>query len=299
MYLPSLVVTPNIIFNSLITSPGIDNLIKNAGGLVDLVTILGNKAGIVDSASATITCTQNQTTAVFANRATAQTVQLPAWSGQRFPIYIEKTAANTAVITIQRAGSDTINNPFDSSAVPVGTTFTLRVTGESCWLIPDGLTNIWHVSMVNDALTQLSCFVHSNTSQSSVVSGTVIAFNTEIYDRANSWNNTTFRYTALVQGIFQFHHTVTTQSASNTETTIKTRRFNSSNVEQVGLRSSGIVELSTNPVTLVGGEAIPMNVGDYVNYTASTGSGNISIYGNAITPDCFTHVSVACLGRTA
>jgi len=299
MYLPSLTVPADVAVSALITSSGVNNLIKNAGGLVELVTILGNKAGIVDSASATITCTQNVTTAVFANRATAQTVQLPAWSGQRFPIFIEKSAANAAVITIQRAGSDTINNPFNSSASPVGTTFTLRIAGESCWLIPDPTTNFWHVLMVNEALAQLGCFVHSNATQTTVASGTIVAFNTETYDRSNSWNNSTFRYTALVEGLFQFNSTTTTQSVSNTETTIRTRLFNSANAQQIGIRSSGKIELAANAVSLVGTEALPMIVGDYVNFTANTATGNITIYGNAITSDGFTHASVACLGRTA
>ena len=299
MYLPSLTVPADVAVSALITSSGVNNLIKNAGGLVELVTILGNKAGVVDSASATITCTQNVTTAVFANRATAQTVQLPAWSGQRFPIFIEKSAANAAVITIQRAGSDTINNPFNSSASPVSTTFTLRIAGESCWLIPDPTTNFWHVLMVNQALAQLGCFVHSNANQTTVASGTIVALNTETYDRSNSWNNSTFRYTALVEGLFQFNIGSHLQLVTSGNAALVLRNFNVGNAQQLGLRVASITELSTNALTLGGPSMIPMNVGDYANFIVNTSAGNVTIYGNAITSDGFTHASVACLGRSA
>jgi len=299
MYLPSLTVPADVAVSALITSSGVNNLIKNAGGLVELVTILGNKAGVVDSASATITCTQNVTTAVFANRATAQTVQLPAWSGQRFPIFIEKSAANAAVITIQRAGSDTINNPFNSSASPVSTTFTLRIAGESCWLIPDPTTNFWHVLMVNQALAQLGCFVHSNANQTTVASGTIVALNTETYDRSNSWNNSTFRYTALVEGLFQFNIGSHLQLVTSGNAALVLRNFNVGNAQQLGLRVASLTELSTNALTLGGPSMIPMNVGDYANFIVNTSAGNVTIYGNAITSDGFTHASVACLGRSA
>jgi hypothetical protein len=259
-----------------------DNLIKNAGGLVDLVTILGNKDGIVNSASATITCTQNQTTTVFANRATAQTVQLPAWSDQRFPIYIEKTAANGAVVTIQRAGADTINNPYNSSPTPVPTTFTLRLPGESCWVYPDPVTNFWHVLMVNEPNHLTTAHVYRTFGAQTVTTFGAVAsqMQTKLLgsDVMNYYNTSTFRYTPLIAGKYEITTSHNWNSGANATVITSFARNSLAELYRVGhgsgtefLSQSSKIELQCNGFT------------DYLNISLTSISANRSVQGTSST----------------
>jgi len=198
----------------LITADSVNRQTRNSGGLVDIVTAFAGKDEITDSSSATITCIANSTIRVNAWRATAQTIQLPAWSANHPPILI--TTNNYAVKTIQRAGTDTINDPWNYSTAPVNTTYTLRLPGQTVWVIPNKLVNFWDIKIVNFPKDLLSVRVSGGT-QAIATSSTILTATTVISNPASLWNTGTSAYTALYTGYYNYFYYIDLTGGLNWE----------------------------------------------------------------------------------
>lgn len=69
---------------------------------------------------------------------------LPAATGQRFPITLKKVDTSSNTVTINRAGSDTIEDPTNPLLSPTATSFVLRLPDEAITLYPFGTTQ-WRV----------------------------------------------------------------------------------------------------------------------------------------------------------
>lgn len=295
--LNSLTIPAGWVANELITDTKLNSLTKTSGGLETMVSLLANKDPI-ESGSAVINCTQNVTSAVVGT-GTTQTVNLPAWAGQSFPILVVKARNNYNLLRIQRNGAttDTINNPFQSSSIPVETNFDLYLPGESCLLIPRKTNNVWDVVMVNEPLAALGALVNSSTTQSNVASGTTIALNTASNNRSGSWSTSSYRYTARAPLDVAFQLNTHCKLSTNGGMDVIARRYNSSNTLLESIRCSSIVELSANPFTLIASVKFRLDIGNYVNFAVRTAGGTVSIFGNSLTSDALTTLGVTPIAR--
>jgi hypothetical protein len=261
----------------LITADSVNRQTRNSGGLVDIVTAFAGKDEITDSSSATITCIANSTIRVNAWRATAQTIQLPAWSANHPPILIRTN--NYAVKTIQRAGSDTINNPWNYSTAPVGTTYNLYLPGETVRLTPNKLVNFWEVEPVETPINQYRCEAYLLADQAlGTATFDRINLNTEVYDFGSFYDNVTnFRATPLIPGLYGVWGSYTIRSATSTDVQGSWRK-NTTRVKVIGQESLTGAQTSQQSGNFV----ISMNgTTDYIDMRAFCGTASGVAFGGA------------------
>lgn len=188
------------VFNSTLSSAFENAKFTLANGPNDLLTLLGNKATV--TADANTTLVQNRDcTALILNTAN-RVYTLPPLAGQVFPILIEKTSNNFFTITVNRnAAPDTIENPFEATAVPVNTSLTLKLPGEAYLFIPSG--TYWRVVTLNFPKDQLSIRVSGGT-QAIGSSPTILTAATVTSNPGSLWNTATSVYTALYTGYYNY-----------------------------------------------------------------------------------------------
>jgi hypothetical protein len=197
---------------------------------------------------------------------------------------------------VQRAGSDTIGNPYSLISVPVDTSFVIYAPGEYYEWNASG--NVWYALNYNLPASYFNFSAYMNTSQNLVANGTVIAYNTEIRDPSDSWNSSTYRYTAKVPGVYKFYGQNHCQlGTSTTGMAITARKFNSSNTLLEGYRQGSLTLTTVEPATLTTNQQFTLAIGDYVNFTINTGAGTVYVYGNANTFDAFGNMSGTLVTR--
>ena len=117
--------------------------------------------------------------------------------------------------------------------------------GEAVWVIPNKLVNFWDIKVVNFPSSLLSASVRSTANQIAVASGTIVAFNAELRDLSNSWNSTTYNYTAKVAGEYLYTGmSLFSTSAVNNDVYTTLRQFNAGGTQLQGLRC-GFAQIAT------------------------------------------------------
>jgi hypothetical protein len=118
----------------------VNRLVQNSNGLVTRVTESSNNLTVI-SGNSNVTITANQDVLILCNNTTNITVTLPPASTQYKKITIKKTANNTNTVTIQRAGSDTIEDPSNPLTTPTATSYVLATVDSSVTYVSSG--NTW------------------------------------------------------------------------------------------------------------------------------------------------------------
>lgn len=121
----------------------VNRLVQNSGGLVTRVSELSNNL-TVTSGNSDVTIIANRDVLILCNNTVDITVTLPAASTQYKRITIKKTANNTNTVTIQRAGSDTIEDPTNPLTTPIATSFVLYTADSSVSYNTSG--NTWRIN---------------------------------------------------------------------------------------------------------------------------------------------------------
>lgn len=197
------------------TIPFAKPLIQSADVNTQTTTLNTYLGGIDDQRAlavqtANITLTANRDVYVPVNSTGgAFTVTLPdATTHTTQPIIIKKVSNDLTEITIQRAGSDTIENPYAVATTPVATSITLVLPGEYVALYPTGTT--WRVVNYGGNPNVVYARAFRNATQSIANSGfNKIQFNAETSDVYNLFDSTTnFRFTCPVTGIYEISASV-------------------------------------------------------------------------------------------
>jgi hypothetical protein len=289
LFTPGTAITNGEAVNATVTN----RIVNSSGGVNDtLLQVSGYRDVLTGNSNQTVTA--NYDVCYYCNNTTNITITLPPASTQlaNKNIRIIKIGNNTATVTVQRAGSDTIGNPYSLISVPVDTSFVIYAPGEYYEYNASG--NVWYALNYNLPTSYFNANVRSTANQISVASGTVVGFNTELRDPSDSWNSSTYRYTAKVAGVYNFMGHVLAQGSVATGLQAALRQFNISNTQLQGLRCGFLDTTSAAQVfSLVISQKLTMAVGDYANVTSSVGTGTISIYGNASTTDNFTNLGIS------
>jgi hypothetical protein len=256
------------------TAPITDGLINSGAPVKNSFDTVNTFVGAIDDQRAL--AVQTTTYSIVANR---DIINLCSTAGGDFasilpegvnhttqPIFIKKVGDDFNTLTISIAGSSTdrIELPWGTLAVPTATTLTLRLPGEFVELYPI------------------------------LVSGVYYWYK----DPSDSWNNSTYTYTAKVAGVYNFmgHILVKGSVATGLQGTL--RQFDVSNTQLQGIRC-GFLETTSAAqfFSLAISQKLTMAVGDYANIIGSVGSGTISIYGNASVTDNFTNLGISLENR--
>lgn len=134
-------------------------------------------------------------------------------------------------------------------------------------------------------LSALPAFLATNSSGQTLTGGgsaVVLQANTEIFDQANNYNNSTYVFTAPATGIYEFFvfATGTNGSSSRLITAIKVNSTTYNGTQQTDTFSSGICYLLVN---LTAGDTVqPMISANPANITLNTGVANVRFYGKKI-----------------
>jgi hypothetical protein len=297
-------------YTAVPTEPITDGLINSGAPVKDSFDTVNTFVGAIDDQRAL--AVQTTTYSIVANR---DIINLCSTAGGDFasilpegvnhttqPIFIKKVGADFNTLTISIAGSSTdrIDLPWASLTTPIATTLTLAIPGEFVALYPILVSGVYYWYPVHYHLPTglLNANVRSTANQIAVASGTIVAFNTELKDPSDSWNNSTYTYTAKVAGVYNFmgHILVKGSVATGLQGTL--RQFDVSNTQLQGIRC-GFLETTSAAqfFSLAISQKLTMAVGDYANIIGSVGSGTISIYGNASVTDNFTNLGISLENR--
>jgi hypothetical protein len=183
---------------------------------------------------------------------------------------IKKTANNTNTVTIQRAGSDTIEDPNNPLTTPTATNYVLRTADSSVTLISSGNTWRFNDLYFNNLFKAKAT---RNASQTLTTNDwTKIQFTTEIFDYYNNYDNTTnYQYTVPVTGLYTIQSTV--QVTSATAGLIGVYKNNT-----VLDRGNTIPKPSSLNIGLVYNDIQLLTVGDVIDIRVySSGAGTIEV----------------------
>lgn len=138
---PALSIGSTPVVGQPITPASVTGVVRNTGGIQDLVQSMANNI-YTTVTSSTYTVQPNQDVYLLVTFAGNVTITLPECSTQNKPIVIEKRNANNFTITVNRSGSNTIQNSFDPILAPTATSLVLNYIGDILTLIPN-TNGIW------------------------------------------------------------------------------------------------------------------------------------------------------------
>jgi hypothetical protein len=192
LFTPGTAITNGEAVNATVTN----RIVNSSGGVNDtLLQVSGYRDVLTGNSNQTVTA--NYDVCYYCNNTTNITITLPPASTQlaNKNIRIIKIGNNTATVTVQRAGSDTIGNPYSLISVPVGTNFVIYLPNESYEWNASG--NVWYCGNFSINKEAIGCTVTLGSNQA--ITGTQdMNFNTELYDRGGFWNTSTFRWTPII-----------------------------------------------------------------------------------------------------
>jgi len=175
----------------------VNRLVQNSNGLVTRVTESSNNLTVI-SGNSNVTITANQDVLILCNNTTNITVTLPPASTQYKRIVIKKTANNTNTVTIQRAGSDTIEDPTNPLTTPTATSYVLATVDSSVTYVSSG--NTWRVAdLYSTKNTKVKAW-RTGALALPAATYTTIVFDNEVQDTQNIYNTSTGVFTAPVTG---------------------------------------------------------------------------------------------------
>lgn len=210
---PSLTVPTYITAGEPVNSAVVNRLVQNSGGLVDRVSQISNNL-TVTSGNSNVTITANQDILILCNNTTNITVTLPTASSQYKRITVKKTANNNATVTIQRSGSDTIEDPTNPLSTPTATSYVIITVDSSITLISSG--NTWRfIDFYFNNRLQAKATTTTNQSLTNA-SWTKINFETEVFDFNNNYDGATnYNYTVPITGLYEIKSTLQVTSATS------------------------------------------------------------------------------------
>lgn len=240
----------------------VNRLVQNSGGLVTRVSEISNNV-TVTSGNSNVTITANQDVLILCNNTSNITVTLPAASTQYKRITIKKTANNTATVTIQRAGSDTIEDPANPLSTPVATSYVLLTVDSSVTYVSSG--NTWRVADLYISTIIVRAYTTNNQN---VNPSAKIYFNATDINVGNFFttgtSGTTSRFLPLRAGRFKVFSNLLFQSGTSTRMLAVIRKNGV-------LASEGAYSVSADFQGVVVSDTISFNgTTDYVEITGDT-----------------------------
>jgi hypothetical protein len=213
------------------------------------------------------------------------TITLPAAANHTTqPILIQKVSQDTNRLIIQRAGSDTIDNPYSPLSIPITTSIELINPGESARLYPQPSTSYWR-GVYNNNTRLVSCVVSSGSqtfANSSTTTAVQFGTGTTISDRTGMHSEVTnnTRFTVNVTGSYEVKaairfadntggNAVGTWLLRNGTTTINPQAFFAKDSASQGRRYATLVNM------------INLNSGDYLELIGFQDSGSTLTLTNA------------------
>lgn len=252
---PTLATRVPVISGEEITNTSVNRQVDIPNGIEAQVALLAGSELLVTT-STTVNLVANKEVYVVMNNTSNAVVNLPSATTAKKSIIIEKGANNYTTVTVNRAGSDTLSNPFGAVAAPVGTSFILYLPGESYEFVPMG--TYWRVKRINLPTNQLAFRAGLSVNTTISTTPAKLAFDTVTgtnrYNRGSFFSTVNNRFVAPFPMVATFHYSINLSAlAADTAGSI---RVNGTSVETLGGRHnlntaidmscSTTVELATN-----------------------------------------------------
>jgi hypothetical protein len=273
LFTPGTAITNGEAVNATVTN----RIVNSSGGVNDtLLQVSGYRDVLTGNSNQTVTA--NYDVCYYCNNTTNITITLPPASTQlaNKNIRIIKIGNNTATVTVQRAGSDTIGNPYSLISVPVGTNFVIYLPNESYEWNASG--NVWYALNYSLPVSQYRCEAFRSSNQA-LGTGTFdrVNFNAESFDIGSFFDSTTnFRATPLIAGVYIVNYSCVFLSGASSNSLAHIRK-NGTNTKLIGQFTttvdtgfSGMLEVSMNGTT------------DYIDCSAYSGTAGKSIFGSTV-----------------
>lgn len=294
---PSFSAGADIVFGSLAQSSKINDIKSPIETFIS--ALAGGSVLNGDHTSAT-NITANKNPIVFINASGGNaTVNLPsAGSHSLFPIYIKKIDNSVNTVTINRAGSDTIENPDGPIATPTATSVVLRFSGEALLLYPRStywqvLDKEWYVPSIR---------VYKDDAQTITTSSAKVNFNvvndyptSSAYDTFNLWDTVNYRYNVRRSGVYLVGGSVTV--ASGTSSFLQLDAYlNSTSVYQVNFPYDQVA--TTNAIVgSLPAQQIRATAGDTIQLQANVTAGSRSLFSSGVGRQRFTFFEISYVGK--
>lgn len=240
----------------------VNRLVQNSNGLVTRVTESSNNLTVI-SGNSNVTITANQDVLILCNNTTNITVTLPPASTQYKRIAIKKTANNTNTVTIQRAGSDTIEDPTNPLTTPIATSYVLLTVDSQVTYVSSG--NTWRVADFYSP--PVFCRVYTTNNQN-INGDQKIYFNVSEFNVNNFFSvgttGTTSRFQPLIAGYYELNSQVLYQDGTSTRLGLLFKK-QTTLINESGLSTSaGYQVISANQITYMNGST------DYIEIFGTT-----------------------------
>lgn len=260
---PSFSAGADIVFGSLAQSSKINDIKSPIETFIS--ALAGGSVLSGDHTSAT-NITANKNPIVFINASGGNaTVNLPsAGSHSLFPIWIQKTDESFNTVTINRNGSDTINNPWSPLQTAVATSIVLRLPREGVLVYPSGTTWRSYSPTNNTGAIRFRAKLTSNyvlTGSSTVVQFNVVS-GTNLYNIGSAFDITNYRFVAPFDGHYVFSTNLPTSAVAIDTFGIFTK--NGTHISNLDGRNNANTPLDTGGTT-----SVELATGDYVDVRAT------------------------------
>jgi len=189
-----------------ITADSVINITHNPNGIKDITAKVANSLR-TEVNTTTYTIQPNQDVFNYVTNNTGNvTLNLPPAITQYKDITIKKNVNNAFTVTLQRAGSDTIENPSNPLTTPTATSITPIVScGQSITLTPVG--SVWWIKDIDLPNVHVrAALVAGNQSVTGGTNATIIFDNDSTglnYDKSGSYNNANGEFIAPISGVYR------------------------------------------------------------------------------------------------
>jgi hypothetical protein len=273
--LPDFTAGADIAFQANATSSALNNIKQPIENWVNSVK---DTEVLTATNASPATITANKNPLVWSDRTGGNTtITLPsAAAHDRGPIRVKNIDATFNTTTVNRAGSDTIVNPFAQATSSADTSFVMYLPGETYDFYPNGTT--WYVVPLYEA-TQMCRFKTRIASNQAIGAGfNLVNFDTELLDIGSNYDTVNKRFVAPFDGLYSFSCTIPMSAASVDTTGIFDKNGTPASANRF-FNLTGRTNVNT-PVDLGVTTTEALDAGDYVDVFMA-GSGRTIIAGEA------------------
>lgn len=240
----------NIQPNFVNASADVRNITVSSDGINDrLAQLTNNIKRELTNADNGASLNQNQDTGIFCNATSgAFAITLPALSGQYKSILVKKhkdVSYNT--VTINAAGSDTIQNINSPLAVFTATNF--KLTSPDQYVVFTPTTAGWEITSIKDPVVNFQADLTTG-SYSVTDTEAKLYYNNEVYDTGGYYNPATTgvggRHTPLIAGMYDYNAAAYFASGTASELILQLRK-NGSPITQLSspnVTGNAVIETS-------------------------------------------------------
>jgi hypothetical protein len=271
----------------------------NSGGIADLATLIAGKTVITADHTAPTNIVANQSPIIVANANGGNvTINLPATSAHsQFPMIIKRIDANPLyTVTINRAGSDTIEDPFAPVLTPTATSLQLKFGSEWVALYPR--STYWQI--LDSHFYVPGIRVYNTNSQTITTSFANIQHNivndypaSSAYDTYGLWDTTNFYYVVPREGNYLVGGAVTVNSGTSAQLqqrlTLNGSAFFDVNIPY----STGSAGIITGAIP---SQEVRASVGDTIAFQSQLTAGSRTLFSSGAGRQRYTYMTVSYLG---